>query len=211
MLSEPLLVERARLVQKGKSGQWVNLQNVMKAQTSIVIDATLSPDGRLTGKQTIRHTGLEAVKYRRAKGIVGEFAPEVNKVEDFSVQGKVADGVISVCPFPEAPMAANPFQAESRPVPVQFPYTQSRLVVVNITLPQGYVLADDPVYNTVSTPDKGIDGRYVVGTADGKVTVQYQFNVNKLSHSEKNYSQLRGIFDMFANYSQQPLRFKQTK
>ena len=207
VLSEPLLVERARLVQKGKSGQWVNLQNLTKAQSNTVIEATLSENGQLKGTRTTRHTGLSAVEYRQAKGIEGEFAPDVTEVEEFTVQGQVTDGTISICPFLVPPMKANPFQADSRPIPVQFPYSHSELVVVNITLPKGYVLADTPMRNVVSTPDKGIDGRYIVGTADEKVTVQYQLNVNKLSHSQKNYSELRGIFDLFATYSNQPLKF----
>lgn len=207
VLSEPLLVERARLIQKGKSGQWVNLQKLMKAQTNTVIEATLSEDGQLKGTRTTRHTGLSAVKYRETKGIKGEFAPEVTVVEEFSLQGEVNGSTISVCPFPVPPLEANPFQADSRPIPVQFPYSHSELVVVNITLPKGYVLADDPLRNVVSTPDKGIDGRYVVGAADDQVTVQYQLNVNKMSHNQKNYAELRGIFDLFASYSNKPLVF----
>ena len=55
-------------------------------------------------------------------------------------------------------------------------------------------------------PTRALTG-YVVGAADDQVTVQYQLNVNKMSHNQKNYAELRGIFDLFASYSNKPLVF----
>ena len=203
VLPASLQVERARLVKKDRKGRIVNLQKLQKSQTSTVIDAVLSPSGTLTGKQTTRYSGLAAANYRqqlRAQGKAVEFAPDATEVVEFTTQGDVSDGRISICPFPHPPITANPFTAESRLMPVEFPTLQSEQIIVNITLPEGYVWEGEPRQTIVTTPDKGIDGRLYSATFDGKVQLQYQFNVNQIAHSEKNYADLRQIFEMFREF-----------
>jgi len=207
VLPEVMLVERARLVQKGNRSQWVNLQKLQRSQKSTIINATLTPDGKLSGKQTTRYEGLDAAQYRTKAGL-DEFAPEATEEVEFTLQGTVNDGKISVCPFKNPPLESNPFNASKRLMPVEFPCIRTERIVINITLPEGYTMESKPQSTIVSTPDKGLDGRYVTSESEGKAHVEYLFNVNSLSHSEKNYSDLRQIFEMFINYGKTPLIFK---
>ena len=207
VLPEVMLVERARLVQKGNKSQWVNLQKLLRSQKNTVITATLTPDGKLSGKQTTRYEGLAAAQYREKAGI-NEFAPEATEEVEFTLQGEVSDGKITICPFQNPPLANNPFNAAKRLMPVEFPCISTERIVINITLPEGYTMESKPQSTIVSTPDKGLDGRYVTSESEGKAHVQYLFNVNSLSHSEKNYADLRQIFDMFTNYGKTALVFK---
>lgn len=209
VLPEPLLVERARLVAKGKKSQWINLQKLSKSQTTTVIDAVLSADGTYSGTQTTLYKGLAAAKYRESKGL-SEFAPEAKEEIQFTKQGEVSDGRISICPFNVPPMADNPLTATSRLMPVEFPSLMSESVIVNITLPSGYVLEEAAKQTVVSTPDKGVDGRLFMTYSEGKVQVHYQFNINKISQSEKNYTVLREMFDIFSKYSHLKLIVKPT-
>ena len=189
MLPDVMLVERARLVQKGKKSQWVNLQLVSKSDTSTIIDATLSADGTLTGKQTTRNEG-------------GEIAES-----DFTKKGLVADGQISICPFPDK-LIENPFTAETRKMPVEFPHIGSNRVNITITLPEGYALEGEPRNTTIITPDKGVEGRILTTTSEGRILLSCQTNINKLTHSEKNYADLRQIFDMLSKYTTEQLVIK---
>lgn len=207
VLPEVMLVERARLVQKENKSQWVNLQKLLRSQKNTVITATLTPDGKLSGKRTTRYEGLAVAQYREKAGI-NEFAPEATEEVEFTLQGDVSDGKISICPFKNPPLESNPFNASKRLMPVEFPCISTERTVINITLPEGYTMESKPQSTIVSTPDKGLDGRYVTSESEGKAHVQYLFNVNSLSHSEKNYSDLRQIFDMFINYGKTPLIFK---
>jgi len=189
MLPDVMLVERARLVEKGKKSQWVNLQLVSKSDTSTIIDATLSADGTLTGKQTTRNEG-------------GEIAES-----DFTKKGLVADGQISICPFPDK-LIENPFTAETRKMPVEFPHIGSNRVNITITLPEGYALEGEPRNTTIITPDKGVEGRILTTTSEGRILLSCQTNINKLTHSEKNYADLRQIFDMLSKYTTEQLVIK---
>ena len=189
MLPDVMLVERARLVQKGKKGEWVNLQNVSKSENTTSIEATLSADGTLSGKQTTNNRMGETVE------------------SAYNKKGQVTDGRISICPFPDK-MIENPFTAETRKMPVEFPCISSDRTIINITLPEGYVVEGEPRNTTITTPDKGIEGRVLTILTDGRVQMSCQVSIKKISHSEKNYAELRQIFDMLSKYTSEPLTIK---
>ena len=203
VLPATLLVERARLILKDKKSQWVNLQKISRSQTTAIVEATLSADGVLSGTQTTLYRGLAAACYhaqQRANGGQSAFAAEATDSVPFTIRGEVSGNKISVCPFRTAPIAENPFKAGKRLMPVDFPCEEMQQITVNITLPEGYVLESSQKPISVSTPDKGITGRYSVSSYGGKVQVQYLFNVSKVSHSNSNYEALRDIFSIFADY-----------
>ena len=189
MLPEVMLVERARMVRKDKKSEWVNLQKVSKSERQTVIDAKLSADGTLSGKQTTRNEG-------------GETEESV-----YTKNGQVTDGQISICPFPDN-MVVNPFTAETRKMPVDFPRVSSERFVINISLPEGYVMEGEPRNTTVTTADKGLEGRILTSSSEGRVQMSWQFNVNKISHPEKDYADLRQIFDMLSKYTSEQIIIK---
>ena len=205
VLTEPLLVEKARLVMKGKKSQWVNLQKISKSQKSTIIDAVLSADGQLTGTKTTRYEGLAAMKYRQEKGI-SDFAPDATETTDLKIQGEVADGQLTVCPYPQT--VENPFKAETRKMPVEFPCLGTERVVMNITLPEGKTFAGEPRNTIITTPDKGLEGRIFTTPSEGKVQMSSQFSINKISHAEKSYADLRQIFDMLATFTTEKMTVK---
>lgn len=205
VLAEPLLVEKARLVEKGKKSQWVNLQKLSKSQKSTIIDAVLGADGKLTGKQTTRYEGLAAMKYRQEKGL-NEFAADVTEEKDIEIQGEVKDGEISFCPY--AQPTENPFKAETRKMPVEFGSLGTEKVVMNISLPEGKSFVGEPRNTVITTQDKGLEGRIFTTPGEGKVQMTSQFSINKISHSEKNYADLRQIFDMLAAFTSEKMTVK---
>ena len=79
---------------------------------------------------------------------------------------------------------------------------------VNMTLPEGYTLAEILKQVVASTPDKSINGLYFVSQTDNKVQINYQFKINKVLHQVENYDKLRGIFDLFHKCSTQSLAIK---
>ena len=186
MLPEVMLVDKARLVRKGNKSQWINLQKVSKSETATTIEAALSADGTFSGKQTTRNVGGEIEE------------------SEFSKKGEMADGQISICPFPEK-MIENPFTAETRKMPVEFPRLGTHRVVVNFTLPEGYAVAGETKNTTFTTPDKGIEGRIYTILSEGRVQMSCQFSINKIAYPEKDYADLRQIFDMLSKYTSEKL------
>ena len=195
-LAPQFLVERARLVQKNNKSQWVNLQKMMKTEANILINATLDANGTLSGKQSTRING----------GTTEE--------TDYARQGQASNGSISISPFPAqfppltSQITPNPFTAETRRMPVEFPCVGSNHTIINIALPEGYTAVSAPVNTTVTTPDKGIECRILTTVGEGNVQMSCQFKVNKLMHSEKNYADLRQLFDLLSKYISEPLIIK---
>ena len=169
----------------------MNLQKVVKLEQTVTIDAQLAADGTLTGKQ-LTSWGPVAVSPFGGRTAGAE--------TDFALKGEVTDGQISFCPFPDG-MLANPFTAETRRMPVEFPHTGTRRIVANIVLPEGYALDGSPRNAAVSTPDKSIEGRIRTTLSEGRIQMSCQLTVNKITHSEKDYADLRQLFDMLSTYS----------
>ena len=205
VLPENLLVERAHLLAKGTAGASVNLQKAVRSQTMTIVDATLAPDGTMSGTQTTQYRGLAAQHYRQKAGKTVEFAMEATEEEKLTTKGNVSHDTIHIVPFFMPPLAKNCFTSEKRLMPVEFPSEMSQQVVVNITLPEGYTLFEIPKQVVASTPDKSINGIYFISQTDNKVQINYQFNINKVLHPVENYDKLRGIFDMFHKCSTQSL------
>jgi len=206
VLPEPLLVERARLVKKGKASKWVDLQKVKKSETTTFIEATLTADGKVVGTQTTHYKGLVAQHYRQQHGL-NEFAPEAEEKHEISYQGTVSDGRISIAPFAESPLKAQPFTAETRLTPIEYPCLSTEQVIVSLALPEGYTFAGEPQSTIIATMDKSLDGRFVTQATDQRMNVRYQFSVVKAAVSEKLYPDVRNLYDMLLQAVNTPLEF----
>lgn len=128
--------------------------------------------------------------------------------EKFTIKGDVNHDTIHIFPFYMPPLDKNCFTSDKRLMPVEFPSEMSQQVVVNITLPEGYTLAEIPQQVAASTPDKSISGIYFVSQTDNKVQIDFQFKINKVLHQVENYDKLRGIFDLFHKCSTQSIAIK---
>ena len=199
ILSAPLLVERARLVAPNKKGQWLNLQKTLKSKTATTIDATLSKDGTIKGTQTTQYEGLAAQLFRQQQHNA-DFSPKAKDSTAVSYQGIVGDGQISFCPFPVPPIQGHPFKAEERMMPLEFPSLSSEVITVNMTLPEGYTLAEKPEQYNMTTPDRGIEGHLYTNQIGNQLQIHYLFNVNKVVQDAKNYPAIRQMFETFENY-----------
>ncbi len=208
VLPEVLLVDRARLVSKERVSPWVNLQQLSRSQITTVVDGTLTADGMFKGTQTTLLKGNAALAYNQQKGQTQAFVAEVKDEGTFEHQCEVSGGTISMLPFVTPPLPENPFTAEKRTMPVEFPSQKTHQIVVNITLPDGYQLVEQPEQVSATTPDKGVSGRMMVSGLSGKVQVKYELSINKVAHADKNYDELRGIFDLLSKRSQQKLTFR---
>jgi len=206
VLPEPLLVERARLVKKGKKSQWVNLQQLKKSETITSIDATLTADGKLSGTQTTLYKGLAALRYRQQQGL-NDFAFEAEEKHEINYQGTVSDGKISIPAFVEPPLKEQPFPEETRLTPVEYPCISTEQVVVSLALPEGYTFAGKLQSTIIVTTDKSLDGRFVTQATDQRMNVRYQFSVNKPAVSEKLYADVRNLYDLLLKAVNTPLEF----
>lgn len=235
VLDPNLYVEQARLIQKGKPSQWVNLQKVGEARTQVVVDGAISSTGVLSGEQTTIYTGNAALSERKAFREAGDsatfvakkaegygveissceitghkgFAPAVNEVIKFSKQGEVASDHIYINPFTAYPIRTNPFLEAERLLPIEFPCRQSVNVTMRLKLPSGWALEELPKSTRITSDDKSMNGQITYNLAsEDQLSVQVQFRLGNVTYAANKYKTLREMFDQLASRSKDMLVLK---
>ncbi|SFW36262.1 protein of unknown function [Prevotellaceae bacterium HUN156] len=235
VLDPNLYVEQARLIQKGKPSQWVNLQKVGEARTQVTVDAAISAAGVMTGEQTAIYTGNAALSERRAFREAGDsaafvakkaegygveisscemtghkgFMPAVNEVIKFSKQGEAASDHIYINPFTAFPLRTNPLLETERLLPVELPCRQSFSMTMRLALPEGWSLEELPKSTRITSEDKSMSAQVTYNlTGERQLSVQVQFRMANVIYANNKYKTLREMFDQLASRSKDMLVLK---
>jgi len=235
VLPANLYTEKARVIQKGKPGQWVDLQKVGEARTQISVKGTILPNGEIKGEQTAVYTGNAAANERKSfreakdsatfvlnkatqKGMTisacemkghRDFAPDVSEVIKFTKQGDATDDHIYINTFTEIPITSNPFLETERLLPIEFPYKQFFSMSIRLTLPDGWKIEEMPKSTRISTADKSLSGHVLYEKTDENgIAIQYQFRLNGVTYKKDNYETLKQLFEHLAHCSKDMLVIK---
>ncbi|MBR2150088.1 MAG: DUF3857 domain-containing protein [Prevotella sp.] len=235
VLPPNLYTDKARIIQKGKPGQWVDLQKIGEAKTIMTVKAELSPSGEMKGELQALHTGNAAEKIRKLfvkaadstayiadrasyYGIKidqcnmeghRDFVPNLTETVSFTRQGETTGDLIYINPFIEVPIRENPFTEKERLLPVEIPYKQTFNTTVQLTLPEGWKLEEMPQNIRVTSEDKSISGHILYESTDERiVSITYQFRLSKVTYDNNQYQMLRQLFELFANRSKDMLVIK---
>ena len=235
VLSPNLYVEQARLIQKGKPSQWVNLQNISEARSQITVIGSISPEGVINGEQTMLYSGNAAANERKAfhetndsAAFMGkkaadygieinscqmtghrEYTANVKEVIKFTKQGEVASDHIYINPFTVFPIRNNPFLETERLLPVEFPCKKTFSMTIRLALPEGWNLDEKPKNTRMMTEDKSISGHILYEVTDEhQLSIQIQFRLSSVTYYKSKYETLRQLFDLFSNRSKDMLVLK---
>lgn len=97
-------------------------------------------------------------------------------------------------PFPKDAIE-NPFKAESRSFPVEYAYPVMRKWIVDIQIPEGYLVESMPASQKISSEDGGIALVYRAGETQGKVQLVLDVTIRNLRYEPEQYPMLRGVYD----------------
>jgi hypothetical protein len=105
-----------------------------------------------------------------------------------------ADGSMYLSPLREFTNGQNPFQHEGRTYPVDFGMLQEQTLMVSLSLPAGYELAELPKPAVVDLPNGG--GRYLYSATGSGSTVQLnsRLTLRKTTYTATEYGQLREFY-----------------
>ncbi len=237
VLSPNLYTDKARIIEKGKKSRFVNLQDIAKSKDFISIDATLLANGLLTGSYSHKMTGnsaalkrmeiaeakdsdtylkdfendnkIEISKYT-SKGIK-QFSEEAQETFEFKYQTSTTNDHIYLNAFLFAALSENPFKMQERKLPVEFPYKETKSIIINITLPDGYEFEEGPKTTSVRTEDNSIRGKIITSPNGNKVSILYSFELNKIHFEPEMYAGMKQMFDKFEDASKSMLVIKKIK
>ena len=232
VLPAKLLVSRARLLQTTGADLWVNLQTKARGRETISIQAQLDANGLLKGnKSSIFLDEASAAKrreWRQAKDSTEliqkmqerdgieiqsyrlegrhDFSPTVKEELTFTKQCDAAGDLIYLNPLIFIPQRKSPFTAAERMLPIEFPYKQSEMQNVMITLPKGYVVEEVPKPIVIKLD--GATARISYSVLDNMLNIQYMMNIDKTFFASTEYQDLKAFFDRVVESNKQIITLK---
>ena len=232
VLPAKLLVSRARLLQTTGADLWVNLQTKARGRETISIQAQLDANGLLKGnKSSIFLDEASAAKrreWRQAKDSTEliqkmqerdgieiqsyrlegrhDFSPLVKEELTFTKQCDAAGDLIYLNPLIFIPQRKSPFTAAERMLPIEFPYKQSEMQNVMITLPKGYVVEEVP--KPIVIKFDGATARISYSVLDNMLNIQYMMNIDKTFFAATEYQDLKAFFDRVVESNKQIITLK---
>jgi hypothetical protein len=223
MLPTRCLNQTGRLVaDKDQAGRWVSLTPVQRHNHFQEIKLTLDEQGNLTGKVHEEHGGYSGAAVREKLQQLGEkkyvtelatrhpswelpaytFAEVAEVSKPLALNYDVRQPASSTGPASElyvSPLASfgesqNPFRHAERTYPVDFGAANQEVIVLTLTLPQGYT-AELPKPATIALPDQG--GRYVYAASSptpGTVQLVSRLTLDKPLYGAQEYASLREFY-----------------
>jgi hypothetical protein len=204
------------------SSKWIPITTT-KARTILNAKLKLDPEGSITGSVTINLDGHDARTAREAytlesktefideieqdiKGEITQFEVEnlENTIEPFKEKyeitianhGIVSDDLLYLNPFIMNQTDENPFKANHRSFPIDFPNTFDNYYVAQIELPENYRVDELPKTTTISLPENGGKFLYNVSVAGRILSITCQIATHKRVFSPDYYKVLKEFYSI---------------
>lgn len=232
VLPAELLTEMARVIRKDQQGKWVDLLKNTRSVENTTIQATLNGEGNISGNRATNYIGEAAAslrrKWRMAKDSIDlindmqekdgieisqyqldgryDFSPTVREVISFTKKCTTAGDLIYLNPLVIIPQKNNPFTADTRNLPVEFPYSQREVVNVTLKLPEGWLVEEIP--QSIVLKFEGITARIVIRQNGNMLQAQYKLDVDRTFFSQQQYQDLKNFIDKLVESNKQIITLK---
>lgn len=230
-----LMVNKARIVSKEYPGQrWVDLSNTCLNVSRSGVTATVDTEGLIKGTYTTSYKGQYATiyrnKYKTAKDSatfvsdienkenikilslshegVYKFSPEMRVEMSFEKNVDVNGDLIYLNPMIFIDKDTNPFTQEERKLPVEMPFTDDVAIAINLTIPEGYEIEEQPKPQIIKLEGNGGQCSYMCNLTDTGIVLQYKFSLKSMIFPGTKYAQLRNFCTMVANKNNEMIVLK---
>ncbi|MFA6247921.1 MAG: DUF3857 domain-containing protein [Mucilaginibacter sp.] len=224
MLPLKCLNDQGRVMSLDKPSYWIDLVATQKKNTVSNLDFTLQPNGKLKGSISTYYTGYDAYEKRKAIkkfNTVDEYvenldeklgkvkilkseilnldslnAPLSEKLEvEIDVFGSMNHDRFSFNPMLFDRYVSNPFKLAERSYPVDWGMPSNKRYILNMHLPDGYVIESSPQAVSIGLPNRG--GQYLTDfTREGNnFTYSNVIQFNKSIYFPEEYPYLKELYN----------------
>ncbi|MGH1339849.1 MAG: DUF3857 domain-containing protein [Aureispira sp.] len=226
---------QAWVVNKNQS-EWINLA-APKSVEKMLMNFKLDQEGSFEGTIAIGKEGYEAVDgvtsfhgatgTKHFKEVWTELFPDIviEQVEfDHTKINKSSFKINMVCKIPDQAQVMNdfiyfspsiynsfeenPFKLEKRVYPVEIPYPFSEQFVLNVDLPEGYIVEELPESAKVVLPNKGGSFLYMVKQNGQRLQIIRKIKINQLQFNTEEYTDIKTFFDLIIEKSEEQVVLK---
>ncbi|MEQ9308471.1 MAG: DUF3857 domain-containing protein [Balneolaceae bacterium] len=114
---------------------------------------------------------------------------------DFSFTNDLPTEVIYFNPMITGAITENPFKLEDRTFPIDFDYTFSETIIMNINIPEGWIIDEIPQSVLYRLPDQSGELRRIVRSVGDTISMNYLFKINKTRFMPEEYPGLKQFYE----------------
>ncbi|HLW32870.1 MAG TPA: DUF3857 domain-containing protein [Aequorivita sp.] len=224
VLKSNILNWQGRIITKEGNSDWVALRSQVPAVKSTMLNAEITPDLSINGKAQNRFTGNYAFEYRTEfkalnvdsqrkvleKGVSPAEISNLN-FENLNVLGKPVsldydfefrDAVENVAdklyfsPLAFLVTKENPFKPETREYPIDYGYPVKNRYIVNIALPEGYIVESLPQDAVFNLGENIGNYRYLISQMGDKLQLSVEFSINHAFIAAEEYVNLKKFYEI---------------
>jgi len=210
-----------RLIMEDGTTKEVDLTPQKSSREVINISAAIDASGTVTGRIRDQYFDYYAFTFRETYGgnkeehmqklakqydglIIDDYTvayKDITKpvVEDYTFThnniADVAGNKIYISPMLFFAKTENPFKSETREYPVDFLFPFEDKYIINITIPEGYVVEYLPVESLFSMGQNLGSFKYSVAQARNQIQLSVTFDINYAIVLPNEYAELRGFFE----------------
>lgn len=217
-----VLNRTGRLIRKDGASEEINLMPITPSKELINIMVTLDDKGKLDGKIRIQKTDYEAFGFREKyaginkENYIEKAENDLNgiQISDYTIENvndlgkpivenltftsdndcEIINGKMYINPLLFFTQTKNPFVQEKREYPIYFGYPKQEKYIVNIEIPQGYVVESFPkAVKIVAIDDIGLL-TFNISVTGNKIQIQTAIDINKAMLSANYYIVLKDFF-----------------
>lgn len=218
LLPEKCMVPQARIM-KQNGCKWVNLSTVSSG-TIVKTARFIFDESKYTGRINDTRKGSSALamneyyyNHKNKEDFIESLMKNTNcEIDSFSISGtdnsspmlkmsytqtadaSLGDDFLYINPMIDKQFSENPFKEEKREYPVQFNYLVNYMQIIDITIPEGYVVDELPQPAKMVLNVDDIILTYRMAQSDNIIKLHYQYQLKKLMFLPEEYEHLRDFF-----------------
>ena len=237
MLPMRCLNDQGRVMSLDKPSYWIDINTPHTQNTTRVFDLTLSGEGKLIGKMTNYSRGYSAYQKRQAIkkfNTIDEFVENLDerlsktKIKKFEINGiDSLDGTLtevyevemdgyegmdherlSFNPFIFNQITTNPFKLNSRSYPVDWGMPSEERFILNMKLPEGFVIENPPQNASAALPNQG--GMFIVAYTElgNSFSLSHVTQFRKSIYVAEEYPYLKELYNKIILSEKSEMVFK---
>ena len=225
LLPKRCLNGKGRIIRDDKPSGWAKLEAKNGSTEMIMGTLAVDEEGYLVGDVQISSYGypagykmasvetkgkdkfIEDIKKNRPDWEIEQYdidipahagKPFVEKIK-CSIEGRVEDmgDILILNPLLGTKWEENPFKGEKRTYPIDFVTAQNDRLVLNLKIPEGYVVDEMPESVRITTHDKGIYYLYSIrDLGNGIIQIQSNLKINRPMYAQTEFEELKKFFEV---------------
>jgi hypothetical protein len=222
VLPERVLNWQGRVVKDGGMSRWVDIKSNKKSKESTMLNIKMENDLIITGKVRKNFTSNLALKYRKRytnlsiddhikslesnKGdleisdLIYENDKDLSQPVQITYDYELSDGVDEIgdklyfSPLLFLAIKENPFKLEERLYPIDFISPYADMSLINIMLPEGYVVDYIPMSEAIEFKDGDVKFEYIIKENGRYLSLKVYFEINNPTISPADYKGFKVFF-----------------